>query len=83
MEGTLPPIENHYFGALFCLPEKNLRAGVIFPVTCKAQRGSLGQPVAFSVFDDEGLVIKSYENRGEKFLLDRISTSASLTFTVA
>jgi len=51
VEGTLRPIGNHFVGALFCLVEKNLRAWVIFPVTCEAQRCSLGQPVAFSVFD--------------------------------
>jgi hypothetical protein len=83
VEGTLRPIENRYVAALFYHAEKKLRAWVIFLATCEAQRCSLGQPVAYSVFDAKGLIIKSHENAGEKFLLERILTSVSLMVTGA
>jgi hypothetical protein len=83
VQGTARPIDERYVAALFYHSEKDLGALVIFPASCKAQRCSLGQPVAYLVFDAKGLIIRSHEDAGEKFLLRRILTYASIMFTAA
>jgi hypothetical protein len=83
VQGTILHIDDRHVAALFYHSEKQLRALVIFPTNCEAQRCSLDQPVAYSVFDAKGLVIRSHEDTGEKLLLQRVLTSASAMFTGA
>ena len=83
VEGTIRPVDERHVAALFFHSEKQLRALVIFPAHCEAQRCSLEQPVAYSVFDAKGVIIRSHEDTGEKFLLQRILTSASAMFIAA
>lgn len=83
VQGTIRHIDERHVAALFYHAENRLRALVIFLSNCEAQRCSLGQPVAYSVFDAKGLIIRSHEDAGEKFLLQRILISASAMFAAA
>lgn len=82
VEGAIRPVDDHHVAALFLHSEKQLRALVIFPTRCVEQRCSLDHPVAYSVFDSRGLVVRSHENKGEEFLLQRVLT-ASVVFSAA
>jgi hypothetical protein len=81
VEGAIRPIDERHVAALFFNSEKQLRALVVFPTHCEGQRCSLEHPVAYSVFDSRGLVVRSHENRGEEFLLQRVLTSASTAYS--
>jgi hypothetical protein len=83
VEGTIRPIDDHHVATLFFHPGKQLSALVIFPTTCVEQRCSLEHPVAYSVFDVNGVVVRSHENNGEEFLLQRVLTSGSVMFSAA
>lgn len=83
VEGAIRRIDDHHVAAIFYHSGKQLSALVIFPSNCEGQRCSLANPVAYSVFNDKGLVIRSHENSGQRSLLQKILTSASAVFTAA
>lgn len=83
VEGAIRPIDDNHVVALFYHSGKQLRALVIFPSTCEAQRCSLENPVAYSVFDERGVVVRSHENSGDESLLQKVLISASTFFAAA
>jgi len=83
VEGAIRPVDNRHVVALFYHSGKQLGALVIFPSICQAQRCSLENPVAYSVFDQRGIVLRSHENNSKESLLQKVLTSASTAFTAA
>jgi hypothetical protein len=83
VRGAVAPVDEHYVAALFYNAQKKLNALVLFPAQCVARRCSLSEPIAFSVFDVRGLLVRFHEEPNEKALLQKIITSGSGLFTTA
>ena len=83
VEGAIRPVDDGHVAALFYHANKRLTALVIFPSSCDAQRCSLDNPVAYSVVNEKGVIVRSHENNGEESLLRKFLTSASAAFAAA
>lgn len=66
-------VDEHYVAALLHEPERDLLAVVIFTARCDADRCSVKEPAAYSVFDTEGVKIQQYINPQEEELIHRIT----------
>jgi hypothetical protein len=83
VRGAIVPVEEHYVAALFHEGQRNLKALVLFPADCASRRCSLGEPVAYSVFDRRGLMIRFHEEPDQQPLLQRLIISGSVWFRAA
>jgi hypothetical protein len=82
VRGAITSVEERYMAALFFNTQKRLNALVLFPAKCVERRCSLSEPVAFSVFDSRGLIVRFHEEPNEKPLLQIIISGSGL-FTAA
>jgi hypothetical protein len=82
VRGAITPVEERYMAALFFNAKKQLNALVLFPAKCVERRCSLSEPVAFSVFDSRGLLVRFHEEANEKSVLQIIISGSGL-FTAA
>jgi hypothetical protein len=83
VRGAITPVDDNHVAALFHNGQKKLNALVLFPAKCVSRRCSLSEPIAFSVFDSRGLLIRFHEEPNERSLLQRIIISGSGLFTAA
>ena len=83
VRGAISQVEERYIAALFQNPKKALRPLVIYPADCGSQICSLDRPVAYSVFDTKGLIVKLYIEPGAELRLYRVLTSAVTGFNAA
>jgi hypothetical protein len=83
VRGAITPVEERYMAALFHNAQRKLNALVLFPAQCVSGRCSLGEPIAFSVFDSRGLLVRFHAEPNERSVLQKIITSGSGLFTAA
>lgn len=64
--GSIVQIQEHYVAALFRDPQKRLSAVVLYTADCDSRTCTIGDSVAYVVFDAQGIDVRHYVNPKEK-----------------